>query len=147
MGQDLSAVHTWVILWKAARSIELSARKNIESLGLGLSDFAVLEVLLHKGSLPVNVVGAKIMLTSGSVTTAIDRLENRNLVERGSDASDRRTRIVHLTESGRKLIECAFKAHAEGMEEIFIPLAAKDRARLIRLLKKVGRYAQHKHDQ
>ncbi len=142
MDQDLSAVHTWVILWKAARSIESSARKNIDSLGLGLSDFAVLEVLLHKGPLPVNTIGAKIMLTSGSVTTAIDRLEKRGLVARGSDASDRRTRIVHLTSPGRKLIECAFAAHARGMEEIFSPLAAKDRATLVRLLKKVGQYAE-----
>lgn len=131
-----------MILWKAARSIESSARKNIDSLGLGLSDFAVLEVLLHKGPLPVNTVGAKVMLTSGSVTTAIDRLENRGLVARGSDASDRRTRIVRLTGPGRTLIECAFKAHAQGMEEIFSPLPSKDRAVLIKLLKKLGQHAE-----
>ena len=40
-----------------------------------MSDFAVLEALLHKGAQPVNVIGKRVFLTSGSITTAIDRLE------------------------------------------------------------------------
>lgn len=120
----------------------LRASKHIESLKLCFSDFAVLEALLHKGSLPVNRIGAKVMLTSGSVTTAVDRLEQRGLVVRGNDVSDRRMRIVHLTRSGRKLIEAAFKEHAEKMEQVFTPLSAQERLQLIRLLKKVGKHAE-----
>src|SRR5258708_40212975 len=64
------------------------------------SDFAVLEALLHKGPLPVNEIGKKILLTSGSITVAIDRLETKGLVQRRASGTDRRGRIVHLTKEG-----------------------------------------------
>jgi len=57
------------------------------------SDFAVLEALLHKGPLPVNEIGKKILLTSGSITVAIDRLEKRGLVERRAHGTDRRASV------------------------------------------------------
>src|SRR6266404_1545563 len=93
---ETSAIHVWLVLWRAARAIEQNAINSVLGLGLGLSEFAVLEVLLHKGPLPVNVIGKKVLLTSGSITAAIDRLESRNLVHRTADRQDRRARIVHL---------------------------------------------------
>jgi DNA-binding MarR family transcriptional regulator len=54
------------------------------------SDFAVLEALLHKGPLPVNEIGKKVLLTSGSITVAVDRLETKGLVERRASGADRR---------------------------------------------------------
>jgi MarR family transcriptional regulator, 2-MHQ and catechol-resistance regulon repressor len=138
---DTSAIHVWLILWRAAHAIEQNARNSISGLGLGLSDFAVLEVLLHKGPQPVNTVGKRILLTSGSITTAIDRLESRKLVRRTADAEDRRARIVELTEKGKRLIECAFRQHAKDLEETMAVLTAKERIDLMRLLKKVGIFA------
>jgi len=107
-------------------------------MGLGLSDFGVLEILLHKGPLPINVIGAKIRLTSGSISTAIDRLEEKRLVERRDDPDDRRARVVHLTPEGRKLIECAFAEHAAAMEHATSGLSPLERRKAIRLLKKLG---------
>src|ERR1700747_2879183 len=102
-----SGIHLWLILWKAARAVEQRAIHSISGLKLGLSDFAVLEILLHKGPHPVNIIGKKILLTSGSITTAIDRLEARRLVRRTPHPTDQRARLVELTEKGRVLIECA----------------------------------------
>lgn len=135
---DLAGIHVWLILWKAAHAIEQNALSSVSALGLGLSDFAVLEVLLHKGPQPVNKIGRKILLTSGSITTAIDRLESRKLVRRMSDPEDRRARLVELTPKGRDLIECAFRQHALDMEETMAVLPPEERAELIRILKKVG---------
>ena len=61
--------------------------------------------------MPVNAIGALVRLTSGSITAAVDRLERKGLVERRNDPEDRRARMVHLTEAGRKLIACAFADH------------------------------------
>src|SRR5213076_167742 len=93
---DLSGTHLWLVLMKAHRALERLATRSVEASEVGLSDFAVLEMLLHKGPQPVNEIGRRIELTSGAITTAVDRLESRGLVKRESHDSDRRARIVCL---------------------------------------------------
>jgi MarR family 2-MHQ and catechol resistance regulon transcriptional repressor len=135
-------IHLWLVLWKAYAAVRSYAVRNIASLGLGLSDFAILELLLNRGPAPVNDIGARVLLTSGSITVAIDRLASRNLVERRAAAQDRRTRVVHLTKAGRELIEQAFVAHARAMNELGSELTREERAQATALLKKLGRAAE-----
>src|SRR6201984_1176114 len=106
-----AATHVWIVLWKAAHAIQQKDVQSGSELGLGLSEFAVLEVLLHKGPQPVNAIGKRVLLTSGSITAAVDRLESRNLVRRTADTADLRARIVRLTQRGRRLIARAFPQH------------------------------------
>src|SRR2546428_4445670 len=113
-----SGVHVFLVLWKAARAVESYAEKSITDLEMCGSDFGVLEALLHKGPLPVNEIGKKVLLTSGSITVAVDRLETRGLVERRAHGTDRRARIVHLTNTGRKLIIRIYADHAPDMETL-----------------------------
>ena len=138
---DTSGLHIWLILWKAYESVYAHAERQIHSLGIGFSDFAVLETLLHKGPTPVNTIGQKVFLTSGSITAAVDRLEAKGLVVRCNQPEDRRTRIVHLTDAGRKLAECAFAAHQVAMEQATAGLNESERAQAIELLKKLGKHA------
>ena len=140
------ATRVWLVLWKAAHAVEQNARRSVSVLGLGHSDFAVLEVLLHKGPQPVNIIGAKVLLTSGSITAAVDRLESKKLIRRTSNPKDGRSRIVRLTETGRHLIERAFQKHALDMEETMVVLRSVERAELVRLLKKVGMWAAARLD-
>jgi MarR family 2-MHQ and catechol resistance regulon transcriptional repressor len=141
MGQE-SAVHTWLVLSKASRAIERVALQSIADSGLGLSDFAVLELLLHKGSQPVNTIGRKVLLASGSMTAAVDRLEERGLVSRTVSPDDHRARIVELTSAGKKLISEAFAKHAVDMEKTMSILKCAEQNELVRLLKKVGLWAE-----
>ena len=141
---DSTGIHLWLVLWKAYEAIRCHAERHIHSLGLGFSDFAVLEALLHKGPTPVNAIGALVHLSSGSITAAIDRLQRKSLVERCSDPMDRRARVVHLTASGRKLIECAFRDHAAAMEAATSGLTAAERGEAAALLTKLGLSAQAK---
>ena len=146
-----SGVHVFLVLWKAARAIESYAEKSITDLEMCGSDFAVLEALLHRGPLPVNEIGKKVLLTSGSITVAVDRLEKRRLVERRAHGSDRRARIVHLTREGRKLTTRIYGEHAGDMEKLAAASLTKaERKTLISLLKKIGYqaadYAQREED-
>jgi MarR family 2-MHQ and catechol resistance regulon transcriptional repressor len=134
-----SGIHLWLVLWKATRTLGSVARRNVEGLGMCLSDFGVLEALLHKGPLPVNALGAKVLLTSGSMTAAVDRLERRRLVKRQGDPRDRRTRIVHLTVRGRRIISEMFAGHEQAMQRAVSVLSAEERAALVDLLRKLGR--------
>ena len=134
-----SGVHVFLVLWKAARAVEAYAEKSIAALEMGGSDFAVLEALLHKGSLPVNEIGKKVLLTSGSITVAVDRLETKGFVERRAHGTDRRARIVHLTKEGRKVIRRVYADHAADMERLAsASLTRSERKTLIGLLKKIG---------
>src|SRR2546428_5747751 len=134
-----SGVHVFLVLWKAARAVQAYAEKSISELEMCGSDFAVLEALLHKGPLPINEIGKKVLLTSGSITVAVDRLETKGLVERRAHGTDRRARVVHLTKAGRKLIMRVYANHAADMERLAsASLTSSERKTLIRLLKKIG---------
>ncbi|MDQ1639164.1 MAG: MarR family transcriptional regulator, and catechol-resistance regulon repressor [Pyrinomonadaceae bacterium] len=134
-----SGVHVFLVLWKASRAAQSYAEKSILGLEMCGSDFAVLEALLHKGPLPVNEIGRKVLLTSGSITVAVDRLEKKGLVERRAHGTDRRARIVHLTREGRKLITRAYADHAADLERLAsASLTRAERKTLIALLKKIG---------
>jgi len=136
-----SGVHTWLILWKAARAVEARAHGSINGMGLCASDFGILETLLHKGPLPVNVIGKKVLLTTGSITSAVDRLALRGLVARKDDPGDRRVRLVQLTAQGRRLIRPAFARHARDLETLIGILSREERSTLVKLLRRLGKSA------
>ena len=133
----VKGVQAWLALWRATRAIEAHARQSVESDGLCLSDFAVLEALLHKGPLAVGELGRLVLLTSGSITTSVDRLERDGLVHRKTASGDRRSRIVHLTDAGRDLIAARYAAHERDMEAPFEALTATELRTLVRILTKL----------
>src|SRR5207302_2696328 len=137
-GQDASGVHVWLVFMKAFQALVPHAAGSIERTKLGDSDFRVLEVLLHKGPLPVNTIGPKVWLTPGSISVAVDRLEKTALVKR-KNTDDRRVRLVELTPKGRALITKTFRDHAAAMEEAAGVLSKEQRLMLLRLLKKLGK--------
>src|SRR5258708_4928672 len=97
---------------KAFQALIPHAAKSIQRTKLGDSDFRVLEVLLHKGPLPVNTIGPRVWLTPGSISVAVDRLVKKGLVSRKDLPGDRRVRRVDLTAKGRALISRGFSEHA-----------------------------------
>ena len=133
--------HIRLVLWKAAKAVEKVDKTSIAQTGLGLSDFAIMEALLHKGPLPINQIGEKVLLTSGSMTAAINRLEKVGLVKRVQDHSDGRYFYVHLTKPGRKVIKEAYRNHQLNLEKIAEILTNEERKELVRLLKKIGFHA------
>jgi MarR family transcriptional regulator, 2-MHQ and catechol-resistance regulon repressor len=135
------ADHVWLVMMKAMRALTKYAAAGIEETGLGLSDFAVLEVLLHKGPLPVNTIGPIVDLTPGSISTAVDRLFAKGLVSRVESAEDRRVRIVALTPRGKALIDSAFRKHSGQMRKAFAELSPEELRGLEAALKKVGKRA------
>ena len=138
--QDTSGVHVWLVLGKAFQALAARAEEslNLSQTGLGDSDFRVLEVLLHKGPLPVNTIGPKVWLTPGSISVAVDRLEKKALVKR-KNTDDRRVRLAELTAKGRALITRIFRKHVTAMEEAASVLSKEERLTLLRLLKKLGK--------
>ena len=137
-----SGSHIRLVFGKANKAVEEVDRKSIGHTGLIITDFMILEALLHKGPLPINEIGKKILLTSGSMTAATNRLLERGLIEKIQDPADGRRFYLHLTKKGLKLISGAYRKHSSSLTELFGCLDHKERSELVRLLKKVGRNAE-----
>ena len=135
------ADHVWLVMIKAMRALTRYAAAGIEDAGLGDSDFRVLEVLLHKGPLPVNTIGPIVDLTPGSISIAVDRLFEKRLVSRVESTEDRRVRIVALTPRGKDLIVPAFRKHSGQMRKVFSELSPDELRGLEVTLKKIGKRA------
>jgi len=134
--------HVWLVMIKAMRALTRYAAVGIEDTGLGDSDFRVLEVLLHKGPLPVNTIGPIVDLTTGSISIAVDRLFEKGLVSRVESTEDRRVRIVALTQRGRDLIVPAFRKHAGQIRKVFSELGPEELRAFEAALKKTGKRAE-----
>jgi DNA-binding MarR family transcriptional regulator len=87
-----------------------------EPSGLGLTDFAVLEALLHKGPLTITEIHRKVLLALGSITAAVDRLEKKGLIIRTAAQDDRRSKLLKLTPEGKRVVEEAFSRHAAELQ-------------------------------
>jgi MarR family transcriptional regulator, 2-MHQ and catechol-resistance regulon repressor len=135
---DVSAPRLWLVLARAYGSMVSYIEGAITAQGLGLSDFMVLEVLLHKGPLTISAIGEKVLLASASMTSAIDRLEKRELVRRRSCNSDRRIRLVELTDEGKTFIEEIYARHVKDLDAVVGGLGNEERRTLYEGLKKIG---------
>jgi MarR family 2-MHQ and catechol resistance regulon transcriptional repressor len=141
-GKTPEATHTWLIMLRAFQAVHHLALPPILKEGLGDSDFRVLEVLLHKGPMPVNALGPKVDLNPGSVSVAVDRLYKKGLVSRVESESDRRVRTVSLTEKGRRVFVPIFRQHAALIKRAFHDVSPEEQRQLEEVLKKIGRRAE-----
>jgi MarR family 2-MHQ and catechol resistance regulon transcriptional repressor len=141
--EQISAPRLWLVMARAYGAIGSYIEGSFEAQGIGLSDFMVLEVLLHKGPLTISAIGEKVLLASASMTSAIDRLETHGLVRRKSCESDRRIRLVELTGEGRRFIEELYARHEKDLEFIAAGLSDTERRAIYSGLKKMGLAAQN----
>jgi len=135
-------VHCWLVLGKAFHAAAKYLYAGLEEKGIDDTDFRILEVLLNKGPLPVNMIGPKVNLTPGSISVAIDRLLDRGLVSRVESPKDRRVRIVSLTAKGKELIGPIFRKHATEIRKVFADASPKELRALEATLKKIGKRAE-----
>jgi MarR family 2-MHQ and catechol resistance regulon transcriptional repressor len=147
MSNPITAARLWWIIARSHHALRLLAERSIASTGLCLTDFAALEALLHKGPLTISEIQDKVMLASGSMTAAIDRLEKMGLVVRKATAKDRRARVVQLTPEGKQVAASSFERHAKDLEQVASVLSEKDKRQLYGSLKKLGLLAAETLDQ
>ncbi|MGP4081676.1 MarR family winged helix-turn-helix transcriptional regulator [Pseudalkalibacillus sp. R45] len=136
-----SSLELFVVLSRAYQSIMEVARKDIQRFGLNLTEFGVLELLYHKGPHPLQKIGGKILLASGSITYVVDKLEEKGYLERKACEKDRRITYAFLTEKGKTLMEDIFPSHEEVLKQALSGITEDEKTEAIRLLKELGKYA------
>src|SRR5258708_27234706 len=135
-------VHCWLVLVKTLQAASKYLYAGLAETGIDDTDFRIVEALLNKGPLPVNTIGQKVFLTPGSISTAVDRLFERGLVNRVESPEDRRVRVVSLTPKGKKLIAPIFRKHAAEIRKVFADASPKELRALETILKKIGKRAE-----
>jgi MarR family 2-MHQ and catechol resistance regulon transcriptional repressor len=128
----------FIVLSRAYKAINEHVNKMIQANGLNPTEFAVLELLYHKGDVPLQQIGGKILLASGSITYVVDKLEQKGLLKRVACPNDRRVTYAQISETGKQFIEKIFPDHAKRIDEIMSSLDENEKEEAIRLLKKLG---------
>jgi len=108
-----------IVLSRAFHKVAERIKEDIRSHNLNTTEFAVLELLYHKGDQPIQQIGKKILLSSGSITYVIDKLEEKKLVSRKNCPKDRRVIYATITDEGKRLMDVVFPEHKKSRSPHF----------------------------
>lgn len=128
----------YIVLSRANKAINETTNQFFQDNGLNPTEFAVLELLFHKGMQPLQKIGNKILLASGSITYVVDKLEKRGLITRISCAEDRRVTYAQITPEGESFMGKLFPEHENHLHELLSALSIEEKDVAITLLKKLG---------
>lgn len=128
----------FIVLSRAYRAVNENVNKLIQTYGLNPTEFAVMELLYHKGDQPLQQIGGKILLASGSITYVVDKLEQKELLKRVACPKDRRVTYAQITEKGKSFIEDVFPDHAKQIDMLMSELSEDEKESAISILKKLG---------
>jgi MarR family transcriptional regulator, 2-MHQ and catechol-resistance regulon repressor len=135
---EVRALDAYIKLTRAVSSVEARLGPELARAGLTSTQLGVLEALLHLGPLGQRVLGGKLLMSGGNITTVVDNLEARGLVRRERRDDDRRHVTVHLSPEGRRLIAKVFPNHVRAIVDAFSVLTPSEQETLGRLAKKLG---------
>ena len=140
-----TALDLFIVLSRAYNWVNAHAIRDIRCHGLNPTEFGILEALYHKGPLPLQQIGEKVLISSGNITYAVDKLEQKQLLVRKPSAHDRRVIFAELTPQGQELLATLFPQHAEVIRAAVSGLSPEEQILAIQLLKKLGLAAQDRY--
>ncbi|AQQ55118.1 MarR family winged helix-turn-helix transcriptional regulator [Planococcus lenghuensis] len=139
MNEDIKqSLKLFIVLSRAHKAISEKTNQFFQANGLNPTEFAVLELLYHKGKQPLQKIGGKILLASGSITYVIDKLEKRGYLSRVNCPTDRRVTYAEITADGEALMASLFPEHEQHLHELTNSLSSDEKEEAIELLKKLG---------
>lgn len=142
-GDRAATLQLIIALGRAVQAVERGVRPHLAESGLGLTEFAVLEVLYHKGALPLGEIRDRILVTGASTTYVVKKLEERGLIRRRTSSQDQRVVFGELTPKGRALLDRVFPAHVDRLRHVMAGLSAAEKLAASKLLRRLSRQARH----
>jgi MarR family transcriptional regulator, 2-MHQ and catechol-resistance regulon repressor len=130
-----------ITLGRAIQAIEKGVRPHLASHGLAMTEFAVLEVLYHKGALPLGEIRDRILVTGASTTYVVNKLEERGLMRRRGSGEDKRVIFGEITPAGRKLMAGIFPDHVEQLRTLMAGLSPVEKRTAAQLVRKLAQHA------
>ena len=131
-----------IALGRAYQALERGTRAQMADHGLGMTEFAVLEVLYHKGALPLGELRDRILVTGASTTYVVTKLEERGLLRRRACVEDQRRCSASSRRKERALMDRLFPVHVERLQELMAPLSSAEKREAARLLRRLSHHAR-----
>jgi len=128
---------SFLVLMQTSKAIHERIKEEMAKNKLNITEFSVLEVLYQKGKQTIQQVGNRILISSGSMTYVIDKLEQRGLLSRNACPDDRRVIHVTLTNDGNQLMTEIMPKYLELVNHMFDEINSDEAETLVQLLKKV----------
>jgi len=141
-GDRAATLQLVIALGRTMQALERGVRPHLAECGLGLTEFAVLEVLYHKGSLPLGEIRDRILVTGASTTYVVKKLEERGLMRRRTSAEDQRVVFGVLTPKGRALMDKVFPAHVDRLRQVTAGFSAPEKRAAAQLLRRLSAQAR-----
>ncbi len=141
---EVEALSAFINLMRAGESVAAVLQKDMTQNELTPSQFGVLEALFHLGPLFQGELAQKLLRCTGSITSVVEGLEKKGMVERRRESHDKRYVRVSLTPKGKRAIEHVFPEHVRVVVQLFGSLTREEKGELRRLCAKLGKFAQKK---
>ena len=108
------------------QAFEVYSSAHVRSLALTPAQFDIVATLGNTPGMSPKELGEKTLITKGTLTGVVDRLEDKKLVRRAASPTDGRCQIIQLTAQGEKLFARIFPAHVAHMERAFAKFSPKE---------------------
>ena len=142
MSKMSSELKLTTILFRTFQHVQSVIKQDIESYDLNIAEFGTLEVLYHKGELPIQAIGQKVLMANSSMTYVIEKLIEKKWITKMQNPQDRRNMLITLSDQGKIFFEEIFTKHQQTLKDIYDILQENEVDTLMLLLKKLGYHAQ-----
>jgi MarR family transcriptional regulator, 2-MHQ and catechol-resistance regulon repressor len=139
------ALSTWVELMKAFNTIRSLELTLIESKGLTIGQFGLLELLYHRGEQSIGAATKLAMTTPGNMTVVVKNLLKRELITTYKNSSDKRSSTLQITKEGKVIIESLFPEHSQCIASFFSGLSSQEQKETQLLLRKLNKSLRGKN--
>lgn len=140
MDRTKESLHLFIAIMRTNNALSQIARADAATIGLNVTEFAVLELLYNRGEQPIQRIGERILIASSSTTYVVDKLCNKGLIERRPDSKDRRVTYATITPAGKEVMDGLFPKHAAHIADRFASLTDEELKALQATLAKISRH-------
>ncbi|MFS0779565.1 MarR family transcriptional regulator [Neobacillus sp. 3P2-tot-E-2] len=127
----------FLLLMQTSKAIQERLRDEMSKNNLSITEFSVLEVLYYQGKQTIQQIGNRILISSGSMTYVIDKLEQKGIIKRNDCREDRRVIHITLTADGMEMMDNIMPMYQDIVDSFFVDLTGDESQLLVNYLKKV----------
>lgn len=142
MNEKEARINAFTVFIKSSQSVQKLIKQDFLKKEINLNEYAVMELLYHKGDQPIQAIGKKILMGGGSITYVIDKLEKKKFLYRRKCPEDRRVMFACMTDEGRAYMDKRVTEQEALINTIFDEWNDDEVEDAIKLLKRIGMHAE-----